>query len=190
MARNRTTTMDREAKRVEIIDAATRLFSSDGYEATSIGKLASDVGIATNTIYWYFDDKDAVLVEVVTRIVRDAMDEHRALADASLTDQLLWLVGVFERMSGLTVSIHARAQVSESVRAWHDQFHAAGDAWLLHAVKRHLKQRTDPRATDSPQLAAVPRIWSYAIEGMIAHDLSDAERRMVCETLVLQLDAL
>ncbi len=189
MARNRTS-QDREEKRREIIDAATRLFAADGYEATSIGALAREAGITPNTIYWYFDDKDAVLVEVLRGIVRASVATFRDQDLPTLTDRLLWLTGVFEEMAGLTITVHARAPVSESVRAWHRQFHQVGDAWLLDEARQHLAQREDGRGVDADALAAIPRIWSYAIEGMIAHDLSDDERRHLCGVLVKQLDAL
>ncbi|WP_375166439.1 TetR/AcrR family transcriptional regulator, partial [Rhizobium hidalgonense] len=51
---------DREEKRNIIISAAHELFLTQGYEATAMSKLATKAGIAPNTIYWYFKDKDDV----------------------------------------------------------------------------------------------------------------------------------
>jgi len=56
---------DREAKREEIVAAARALFVGEGYEATSMSRLAAAAGVAPNTIYWYFPDKDEVLVAVL-----------------------------------------------------------------------------------------------------------------------------
>ena len=49
---------DRAEKRDEIIAAARTLFIETGYEDTSISRLAAAAGVAPNTIYWYFKDKD------------------------------------------------------------------------------------------------------------------------------------
>jgi AcrR family transcriptional regulator len=190
MARNRND-QDREEKRSEILDAAARLFVEQGYDGTSMGALAKAAGITPTTIYWYFDDKDAVLVAVLSQLIRTAGAEYDSDALPTLTDRLLWLTSVFDRMAPLIVAVHARAQVSSTVGEWHDRFHTASDAWLLEQVRAHLKARPLGDASDASEdhLAQVPRIWSYAMEGMVAHALPEAERRALCETLVRQLNA-
>jgi len=44
----------------QIIDAAKKLFSKNGYLATSINEIIEKSGIATGTFYIYFDDKFAL----------------------------------------------------------------------------------------------------------------------------------
>ena len=48
----------------EIIAAARTLFIETGYEDTSISRLAAAAGVAPNTIYWYFKDKDEARAKV------------------------------------------------------------------------------------------------------------------------------
>ncbi len=43
---------NRQDKLNDIVDVARQLFSERGYEATSMQQLASQAGIAINTIYW------------------------------------------------------------------------------------------------------------------------------------------
>ena len=64
MPRNRRP-QDREEKRAEIVTAAAGLFTEAGYDATSMAKVAASAGVTTNTIYWYFKDKDALWVKLV-----------------------------------------------------------------------------------------------------------------------------
>jgi AcrR family transcriptional regulator len=45
----------------EILDAAKRLFLTDGYERTTIRKIAAEVGVSSAALYVYFPDKDAIL---------------------------------------------------------------------------------------------------------------------------------
>jgi len=40
-----------------ILDAAKKLFMKDGYEATSIRKIAAEIEFSPTTIYLYYKDK-------------------------------------------------------------------------------------------------------------------------------------
>jgi AcrR family transcriptional regulator len=51
--------------RDEILDAAAALFRAQGYAETSLGDIASYVGIGRTTLYEYFSDKDDVLASLV-----------------------------------------------------------------------------------------------------------------------------
>ncbi len=50
-----------EERREQIIKAATRLFSEQGYYVTTIQDIAREAGISVGLIYQYFKDKDDVL---------------------------------------------------------------------------------------------------------------------------------
>ena len=73
---------DREEKRAELLAAARRLFIENGYEATSMAALAKAAGVAGNTIYWYFADKDDVLIAVLDAVLSDALAEYEQVASA------------------------------------------------------------------------------------------------------------
>lgn len=188
MARNRVGE-DREAKREEILREASRLFLERGYEATSMQALAKAAGITTNTIYWYFADKDALLVAVIDRALAEGAAEVFASPPPTLPERLLAVAEVMERSERLITAVHARAPLSPVVAEWHERFHATADAALIAEARAHLAARGHADVPDEV-LAPLPRIWSYAIEGMVAHHLGRDERRAVCELLVRQLDAV
>ena len=50
-----------EGKRRQILDAAVRVFAAQGYEASRVGDIAKDAGVAYGLVYHYFGSKDAVL---------------------------------------------------------------------------------------------------------------------------------
>lgn len=54
-----------EPGREIILDAAARLFSERGFEATSINDLARAVGRSKSTIYHYFTDKNQIYIDVI-----------------------------------------------------------------------------------------------------------------------------
>jgi len=58
-------------RRQQIMDAATELFAENGYYATTIADLAATAGVANGTIYWYFDNKDSILLSILDEILRE-----------------------------------------------------------------------------------------------------------------------
>jgi AcrR family transcriptional regulator len=55
-------------RRDEIVDAATALLVSEGYEGVSMRKVAAAVGISSTALYLYFAEKDELLDTVCYRV--------------------------------------------------------------------------------------------------------------------------
>lgn len=58
--------------RERLLAAARDLFGRDGYEGTSIGEVASEAGVGVGTVYHHFEDKRALLLELLKRQVSEA----------------------------------------------------------------------------------------------------------------------
>ncbi|HEV8462895.1 MAG TPA: TetR/AcrR family transcriptional regulator [Gaiellaceae bacterium] len=50
-----------EGKQAQILQAAARVFAAQGYEATRVGDIATEAGVAYGLVYHYFGSKEAVL---------------------------------------------------------------------------------------------------------------------------------
>ena len=53
-----------EDKRRQILDAAVRVFAAQGYEASRVGDVATEAGVAYGLVYHYYGSKEAVLEAV------------------------------------------------------------------------------------------------------------------------------
>jgi AcrR family transcriptional regulator len=95
MAKNRRE-IDSEYKRQEILLAARHLLLAEGYDATSMSRLAKEAGVAPNTLYWYFKDKDELLIAILDELVAEALAEYLSVQAQSLDKQLLWLLEKFD----------------------------------------------------------------------------------------------
>src|SRR5919199_2812263 len=73
--------MPKEQKRDELIAAAAELFVAEGYEAASMNRIARAAGVTHNTLYWYFGDKDELLVAAAEVYLQALLTEHRARKD-------------------------------------------------------------------------------------------------------------
>ena len=59
--------LQKEARRIAIIDAALEEFTAQGFTATKLDDVAERAGIGKGTIYLYFDSKEILFEEVVRR---------------------------------------------------------------------------------------------------------------------------
>ena len=55
----------RESLRQEILDAARELFVREGYDATSVRRIAEKAGCSSGILYHYFEDKAAIMAQLV-----------------------------------------------------------------------------------------------------------------------------
>jgi AcrR family transcriptional regulator len=51
-------------RRAEILQAAEKLFVSEGYQGATIRKIAQEVGLSSTALYMHFRDKSEILVEI------------------------------------------------------------------------------------------------------------------------------
>ncbi|MGN1307588.1 MAG: TetR/AcrR family transcriptional regulator [Faecousia sp.] len=64
--------MDRGNTKQEILEAALELFSVQGFEATSVSQIADAVGIRKASLYSHFENKQAILDE----LVKDVLNQY------------------------------------------------------------------------------------------------------------------
>jgi AcrR family transcriptional regulator len=55
-------------RRNEILDAASRLFTTKGYDKCTVNDILCAVGIAKGTFYYYFKSKEEVLDAIIERV--------------------------------------------------------------------------------------------------------------------------
>lgn len=70
--------------RDRILDAAARVFGQHGYAAGTTNRIAEAAGLSVGSLYQYFPNKDAILVELVRRHVREGTAAVEAAIEAAL----------------------------------------------------------------------------------------------------------
>ncbi len=56
------------ARRMQILDAATKVFAEKGFHSTTIKDIAKEADIANGTIYIYFENKMALMLGILDRM--------------------------------------------------------------------------------------------------------------------------
>lgn len=67
MAEQRKRRTTGEESRQRILDAAVEIAAARGYEGTSISEVSKRSGLPASSIYWHFEDKDALIAAVIDR---------------------------------------------------------------------------------------------------------------------------
>lgn len=70
----------------EILDVSLDLFSTQGYEATSVSQIAEAVGIRKASLYSHFGSKQEIL-DTLLRTVLEQYEKHSIFANADWDDQ-------------------------------------------------------------------------------------------------------
>lgn len=162
-------------KRAELINAARELFIQDGYDVTPMNRIAKQAGVTPNTIYWYFKDKDELLLAVLDNLLAEQLSHYHTLLNSPLADQLYWLVEQLQRVNQLVATVHTRTALSPAVNQWHEGFHSLLEQLMGAQLSAQL-----PAEQRKAQISIV----TFTIEGLISHQVDPATTRAICETLV------
>ncbi len=85
--------------RERVLDAAAKLIGSHGYAATSIAKISKASGANPASIYWAFDNKEALLAAVMERAA-DRLEEGVGRMRPEPGDPWKGLASLFEYFEG------------------------------------------------------------------------------------------
>jgi TetR/AcrR family transcriptional regulator, fatty acid metabolism regulator protein len=181
-----------EDKQALILQAAVRVFAAQGYEATRVGDIATEAGVAYGLVYHYFGSKDAVL-EAVFREQWGRLLAAVALAEQTgenAGEQLELVVKIVLRSWRDDPDL-VRLLVREITRSPHiqDELDEIGQAFAsLQRIIEHGQQDGTFRAELDPRIAAwmlygaLEEVLTGWVLGQLADDagaVAAAEREVI-----------
>jgi AcrR family transcriptional regulator len=167
MPRTRTD-IDRETKRVEILEAAERQLRGGGYEALSIAAIARELGVAQNSVYWYFPSRDHLFVAGLERMVRAIVASKPR--GRRLEGKVLYFADQLQELAEVRAAMYERARSSEVVAEFVQGLDLTWRRMLAGALASHV-------AEDELQIAVDTLIAT--IQGALLQGLSARERKRV-----------
>jgi AcrR family transcriptional regulator len=130
--------------------AAKRLFAQQGFAATDMGQIATAIGLARNSIYRYYPNKDHILLACIQEDMEPHLKKLEMLAADYPDPQrriLVWVDLQFELATGPAhATMELMGEVRDaSVRLGKDvrQLHAAPNAALAAALSELLLDEGD-----------------------------------------------
>ncbi len=103
MATERQLTDQGKERKQQLLDAAEGLFADHGYANTRIVDICSAAGVAKGLFYWYFENKEALFIELV-RSMRTRLRRSQAAAIDPTADPLTRM------RQGTVASVHFMAE--------------------------------------------------------------------------------
>lgn len=88
--------MVQKSTREKIVEAARKCFARKGFKGATTAEIAADAGFSEGTIYRHFNSKESLLMECVTPVLQEIIEELNLQVNGSedereLTEKLLHL---------------------------------------------------------------------------------------------------
>src|SRR4051812_13396755 len=170
---------ERDEKTREIVDAAAARLRTEGYDDFSVAALARELGIANNSVYWYFPSKDELVIAAAEQMLRDIV-RRKPPASRGLERQVLWFTDQLAELADLRATLAQRARTAPVVADFVADTNARLRRMLIHALEPHVSPRDLEMATDAllatvqgTQAAALPpprrrQVLRYALRKLTA----------------------
>ncbi|GAA2052668.1 TetR/AcrR family transcriptional regulator [Williamsia deligens] len=178
MPRNRRS-RDRDEKRGEILAAARELFIAEGYAEVSVARIARRAEVTSTTVYWYFTDKDELLVAVLDDLLASSLAELESSDNSSIEQLFLLAATRLTELGSLVDAVHTRRLSSPVIDEWHDNFHGLAET-ITRAVL--------PDALDDDRVDAICRMTTFIIEGIVTHRPPDSAVREMAAAVASMVD--
>jgi AcrR family transcriptional regulator len=162
-------TLSKTEKADQILEAAERRLREGSYEALSVAALARELGIAQNSIYWYFPSKDHLFVAAMERMLRGIATRKPSGSHGTI-ERILWFTDQFAALSSLRGAMNERARDSEVVANFVKELDELLSRMLSNALRDYVVGDELPLAVESFRATA---------EGTFVKALSRRERRRV-----------
>lgn len=163
----------RDESRARIIDAALRLFSANGYEATSVRMIAAEAGVAQGLMYSHFKSKEELLQAIFQCSIQDVFESFALAETIGEGSQVERLIRAAFKV------LHEKRdfwRLSYGVRMQQSVLRVLGDDlfdWIT-AIRARLERYFTEMGAADPAIEA--EILFATIDGLAQHYILDAER--------------
>jgi AcrR family transcriptional regulator len=165
-AERRLTEQGRERKQ-QILDAATHLFASRGYQATRVADICTAAGVAKGLFYWYFETKESLFTELI-RSMRQQLRRAQGAAMDPEADPVARLRAGVEASVRFMVDQAAYFSLIESVRTDESMQTVLTEGGEVYAADT---QRVIAEAQRAGLIAkdADPHLLTLGVIGAVSH---------------------
>ncbi len=91
--------------RSKILETATRLFATHGYDSTSLSLVAKDASVSKALIFWHFENKESLYEAVLARTIEPYRIEPERIAELGVPDQVEHLIDLYYAF--VTENVHS-----------------------------------------------------------------------------------
>ena len=162
----------KEEVREAILRAAERLFRRDGYQATTLARVAREAGISPATVYVYFDSKLATLYAVYDPWLRRQLAAlARRLASIRTPRARLraLLVVLWRDIPGWQNCFANNLIQALATSTLRDRYDPALLHWVEARIAEVLRETLPPQRSNAQQPAHLAHVLMMAFDGFVIH---------------------
>ena len=155
--------VERERKTEEILEVAVRQLRVGGYEALSVAAIARELGVAGNSVYWYFPSKDELFVAAVDRLLLGIVAD-KPPGRRSLERRVLWFVERLDDLDRLRAGMRERARRSAPVAELVERLDRDSRRMLRNVLAPEVEAERLDLAAEA-LLATIEGTWMLGLRG-------------------------
>ncbi|WP_068878689.1 MULTISPECIES: TetR/AcrR family transcriptional regulator [unclassified Phenylobacterium] len=179
---------DADARRQQIVDAASACARRSGFHGASMAEIAQTAGLSVGQIYRYFENKEAIIAAIVARNTAEMRDIFTEMQDAGepLLDKILAkcvsaVDDAYDRdRAALMLEVAAEAARNPAVAAIVESADAEERRMKLALIERVL-----PPGCDPAEGLARSEVTSMLFDGMTVRGVNNpgADRQAIARVL-------
>lgn len=164
-----------EARRLQVLDAASACFRKHGFHGTSIQRISQAAGMSAGHIYHYFGNKEAIVTGIVEQYLHETLELVDRIGEASKSIGIVEAVvaevaeAINARRNGLDLEILAEASRNPVIAA------------EIQRVDKTLRSRMRSLWLQSPALKKLPRAELDARITVLSSMFDGLEIRALCD---------
>jgi len=158
--------IERQDKIDEILDVAAGLVSG-GFDGLSVAAVSRELGLAQNSIYWYFPTKDELFAAAARRLLAGVV-ARKPPARSGTSPKVVWVTDQMAAFARLRADIRDRAVSSPAVAELHSDL----EGWIRQLLLGH---PIEPDA--SGRVDKAEEVFLAAVDGILARGAPKADRQ-------------
>lgn len=133
-------------RKAQILQAAERVFAREGLTNARMEQIAAEAGLSVGILYWYFEDKDDLIYQLLVNLTEQDLATYPSLLQApGSVRQKLEQMFVHELERSLAIaplfySLYARALVTPEMRAHLQTYYAQYLAAFTALIEQGIAQ--------------------------------------------------
>ncbi len=183
--------VERQTRKDEIMNAATKLFARLGFKKTTLDDVANEVGIVKSALYRYFSNKEDLFHAVIDRIATEHIEvAKQATQGGGRVDDKLFalLFSMFERGLYYVESTFMPPEVWRELRPLVDEQTAKHRSSAIDFIKQTIQEGVDTGTLECPDPDAVALMMHLFADNlydrMLSRELDEKKGKQLLKLLI------